>query len=63
MRDQAKNLETMEELKPTLDSEHLKGKDHILIVLYYLRLPGKLLLWLPVCQYVYACISLIDHFY
>lgn len=30
LRDQAKNLETMEELKPTLDSEHLKGKDHIL---------------------------------
>lgn len=53
----------MEELKPTLDSEHLKGKDHILIVHYYLRLPGRLLLWLPVCQYVYACISLIDNFY
>lgn len=25
LRDQAKNLETMEELKPTLDSEHLKA--------------------------------------
>lgn len=32
-------------------------------VLYCLRLPTKQLLWWPLCQYVYACISLTNNFY